>query len=172
LLYFVDRVAGGAGWVGRRRRGPAPGVLRSGCRCGEARYITFGCAPRNWSKAETQARRNEHRRRSRSFMPSAERSEVKSAGSRFRFCAGSRDAKRASRRASTVRIACLRRLQTAERNGAKKPASGAVRWRLRSGVACSGLKRRSQAFSASAVCESISAGPDAQVTHHTSHRAS
>jgi hypothetical protein len=37
--------------------------------------------------------------------------------------------------------ACLRRLQAAKRNAAKQQASGAVRWRMRRGVKCSGLKR-------------------------------
>lgn len=34
-----------------------------------------------WSKAESQARRNEHRQRNRSFIPSAKRSEADSARS-------------------------------------------------------------------------------------------
>lgn len=57
-----------------------------------------------WSKAEPQARRNEHRRRSRSFIPSAERSAADSARSRPHLFASTRYAKRASAASVPVRL--------------------------------------------------------------------
>ena len=66
-------------------------------------------------------------------------------------------------RASTASIigACLRRLQAAERHGAKQRASGAVRWRLRREVKWSELKRTESGWSAVAVCRRLVRGAGA-----------
>ena len=66
-------------------------------------------------------------------------------------------------RASTASIigACLRRLQVAERHGAKQRASGAVRWRLRREVKWSELKRTESGWSAVAVCRRLVRGAGA-----------
>ena len=70
----------------------------------------------------------------RSFMPSAERSEFHSAGSRFRLSASTRYAERASQRASSLPVSGGFKLWNGTQR--QRPARGRVcSWSLRSGVA-------------------------------------
>jgi len=89
------------------------------------------------SKAEPQARRNEHRRRSRAFMPSRRTERIRYERGRGFVCSPGLDTRqRASECESQCSPACLRRLQAAERKAAKAAGqrSGSLAAAKRSGV--------------------------------------
>jgi hypothetical protein len=123
------------------------GSCEAGAGKGEARHIT-ALVTQKWSKARAQAH-SEGRASTvaigRSFMPFTERSECDLRG-RGPLCSPQLDTR--SVRAQRVSPACLRRLQSVERNAAKAASARSSRRdraRLPSGEECSGLKRRSQA---------------------------
>lgn len=181
----LHRAAGWDGGIGGRRRGPGTGSpAPAGAGAGARVNITALVFDRG-SKAKPQARRNEHRQRSRSFMPSNERSAFDfSAGAdpiQFRTPWNASLPTRNAGERSEIPPVCLRRLQAAEQNAVKRQAHGRVLSSLsRSGGAakrseCSRLKRTESGAEhlAVAVCEvgawSRVGGPDAQGVSLTGH---
>ena len=159
----LHRAAGGAGWAGRKRRGPGTGgPARAGAGVGAGVNITALVAGK-WRKAEPQARKHEHRGRSRSVVPAAERSEAETSGVAVRVPAGF--TRRAAGERSELNVPCLSPVASGsamERNESRPlRASLRGRGRRRSGAEWSERKRRSQARCGGSR-RSLRAGPDAQ----------
>ena len=143
----LHRAAGGAGWAGRKRRGPGTGgPARAGAGAGAGVNITALVAGK-WRKAEPQARKHEHRGRSRSVVPAAERSEAEASGVAVRRVPV--HAPRSGRAQRVKTVPCLSPVASgsALKRNESRPLRASLRGRgrRRSGAQGSERKRRSQA---------------------------
>src|SRR5882672_10156354 len=107
----MNRAAGWLGGVGGRRRGPGiRGSCVSGCRCWGGFEYNSSCGWKGSRKAKPQARKNEHRKFCRSFMPSGSTKHVQLSRGRFRVLLFGRDGTRPyhrfQREATELRSVC------------------------------------------------------------------
>ena len=132
LLSLFNRAAGWLGGFGGRRRGPiAPGVLQSGCRCDGARIQITALVVEKCRKADAQTRHEERMSIVALAVPSCHRTNGANYIPRGRGFL--RTLTTPCVRVGEPPPACLRRLQSVERNVAR--AASARSMRRRSGAA-------------------------------------